>query len=33
MQIVRLMKAGRHDEATQIENELNAALLEGRLKP
>jgi hypothetical protein len=33
MQIVRLMKAGRHEEATQIENELNAALLEGRLKP
>jgi hypothetical protein len=33
MQIVRLMKAGRHDEATVIENELNAALLEGRLKP
>jgi hypothetical protein len=33
MQIVRLNKAGRHDEATQIENELNAALLEGRLKP
>lgn len=33
MQIVRLTKAGRHDEATQIENELNAALLEGRLRP
>ena len=33
MQIVRLMKAGRLDEATQIENELNAALLEGRLRP
>jgi hypothetical protein len=33
MQIVRLTKAGRHDEAMVIENELNAALLEGRLKP
>jgi hypothetical protein len=33
MQIVRLTKAGRHDEAKQIEDELNAALLEGRLKP
>jgi len=33
MRIVRFMKAGRHDEATQIENELNAALMEGRLKP
>jgi hypothetical protein len=33
MQIVRLMKAGRHDEAKLIEDELNAALLEGRLKP
>jgi hypothetical protein len=33
MKIVRLAKAGRVDEAAAIENELNAALIEGRLRP
>jgi len=33
MRVVRLNKQGQYAEATQIENELNAALMEGRLRP
>jgi len=32
MKMVRLAQAGRHDEATRLEAELNAALAEGRVR-
>lgn len=33
MRVIRLNKQGQYAEAEQIENELNAALMEGRLQP
>lgn len=33
MKIIKLSKAGKYDEAARIEQELNAALLEGRVRP
>lgn len=32
-QIIRLTKAGKYEDAARIEQELNAALLEGRVRP
>jgi len=33
LRAIRLNKTGKYDEATQIETDLNAALMEGRIRP
>jgi hypothetical protein len=33
LRAIRFNKTGKYEEATQIETDLNAALMEGRIRP